>query len=226
VDGDSIADTVRERNRRVFDGAFGAIYGAYIRRERLARLIAKLVWGSDTRPFYASMAAIGQVAGGGTIVDAPCGSGVALRALQPQQRVRYRGFDLSPRMLGRARRYADRLGLHQVELAQADAEGLPLDNASADLFLSYFGLHCFPRPDAALREAARCLRAGGRIVGATIVIGERRLDRLRVRPGTGAFGPVGSPNDLERWLSDAGVTDVEIDRSGVFAVFRGTKTER
>jgi ubiquinone/menaquinone biosynthesis C-methylase UbiE len=226
VDGDSIAATVRERNRRVFEGPFGAIYGAYIRRDRLARLIAKLVWGSDTRPFYASMAAIGKVADGGTIVDAPCGSGVALRALQPRQRVRYRGFDLSPRMLERARSYADRLGLRQVELAQADAEELPLDDAGADLFLSYFGLHCFPHPDAALREAARCLRAGGRIVGATIVIGERRLDRLRVRPGTGAFGPVGSTADLERWLSDAGVTGVEIVRSGVFAVFSGTKTER
>lgn len=226
VAGDSIGATARERNRRVFDGAFGAVYGAYIRRERLARLIARLVWGSDPRAFYASMAAIGQVADGGTIVDAPCGSGVALRALRPEQRVRYLGFDLSPRMLKRARRYAGRLGLRQVELAEADAETLPLAEASADLFLSYFGLHCFPHPDAAVREAARCLRPGGRVVGGTIVIGERRLDRLRVRPGVGAFGPVGTEADLERWLSDAGVDAIEIHRSGVFAVFSGSKTER
>jgi ubiquinone/menaquinone biosynthesis C-methylase UbiE len=226
VRADSIADTARERNRRVFDGAFGSVYGAYIRRERLARLIARLVWGSDTRPFYASMAAIGQVADGGTIVDAPCGSGVAFRAIRPAQPVRYLGFDLSPRMLEQARRYADRLGLHEVELAQADAETLPLEDASADLFLSYFGLHCFPHPDAAVREAARCLRVDGRMVGSTIVLGDRRLDRLRVRPGAGAFGPVGTEADLERWLSDAGVTDVKIDRSGVFAVFSGSKQGR
>jgi hypothetical protein len=54
--------SARERNRRIFEGVFGATYSAYIRCERLARLIAWLVWGSDTRPFYASMAAIGQVA--------------------------------------------------------------------------------------------------------------------------------------------------------------------
>jgi ubiquinone/menaquinone biosynthesis C-methylase UbiE len=222
---DASGDAVRHRNRRVFDGLFGTVYGAYIRRERLARLIARAVWASDTRPFYASMAAVGQVADGGTIVDAPCGSGVALRALRPERRVRYLGFDLSPRMLGQARRYADRLGLRQVELAEADAEALPLEDAGADLFLSYFGLHCFPRPQAAVREAARCLRAGGRLVGATIVIGERRLDRLRVRPGVGAFGPVGTAADLQRWLSDAGVAEVEIERSGVFAVFGGTKAE-
>jgi ubiquinone/menaquinone biosynthesis C-methylase UbiE len=226
VGADSIADTARERNRRVFDGAIGAVYGAYIRRERLARLIAWVLWGSDTRPFYASMAAIGQVADGGTIVDAPCGSGVAFRALGPGHRVRYLGFDLSPRMLDRARRHADRLSLHQVELAEADAESLPIEDASADLFLSYFGLHCFPHPDAAVREAARCLRPGGHLVGSTIVLGNRRLDRLRVRPGAGAFGAVGSEADLEGWLSDAGFAGVEIDRRGVFAVFRGTKPGR
>jgi ubiquinone/menaquinone biosynthesis C-methylase UbiE len=226
VGADSVADTARERSRRVFGGAFGSVYGAYIRRERLARLIARLAWGSDTRPFYASMAAIGQVADGGTIVDAPCGSGVAFRGIRPGQHVRYLGFDLSPRMIEQARRHAVRLGLHQVELAQADAESLPVEDASADLFLSYFGLHCFPHPDAAVREAARCLRPGGRVVGSTIVLGDRRLGRLRVRPGAGAFGPVGTAADLERWLSDAGVTDVEIDRSGVFAVFSGSKPGR
>jgi ubiquinone/menaquinone biosynthesis C-methylase UbiE len=219
----SAPETARERNRRVFDGAFGAVYGSYIRHERLARLIARLAWGSDMRPFYAGMAAIGEVPDGGSIVDAPCGSGVAFRRLRPRQRARYHAFDLSPKMLERARRYAAELGLRQIEFVEADAEALPLEDDSADLFLSYFGLHCLPHPDAAVCEAARCLRPGGRLVGSTIVLGERRLDRLRVRPGVGGFGAVGTEADLGRWLADARLEDARVDRRGVFAFFAAHK---
>jgi SAM-dependent methyltransferase len=217
------ATAIRERNRRVFASPFGAVYDFYIRREPLARLVARLVWHGDVGPFYASMAAISAMPGGSTIVDAPCGSGVALRALRRTQRVRYLGYDLSPEMLRRAGRYAEELGLDQVELAEADVESLPLEDASADLFLSYFGLHCLPDPAAALREAARCLRPGGQLVGGTIVLGTRPLDRLRVRPGAGAYGPVGTAADLGRWLADAGMVQIALDVRGVFAYFEARR---
>jgi SAM-dependent methyltransferase len=211
------ATTIRERNRRVFASPFGAVYDFYIRRERFSQLIARFAWHSDVRPFYASMAAIPAVPDGCTIVDAPCGSGVALRALRPGQRRRYLGYDLSPEMLRRASRRAEKLGLNQVELVEADAESLPLEDGSAHLFLSYFGLHCLPDPAAALREAARCLRPDGRLVGSTIVLGTRPLDRLRVRPGAGAYGPLGTEADLRGWLTGAGMAKVALDVRGVFS---------
>jgi hypothetical protein len=49
-------------------------------RPRLSRVIAKVVWGSDIRPYYVSMAAVTEAPSGGTIVDCPCGAGPALRA--------------------------------------------------------------------------------------------------------------------------------------------------
>ena len=220
----SDAATIRERNQRVFASPFGAVYDFYIRRERLARLIARLAWHSDVRPFYASMAAISAMPDGSTIVDAPCGSGVALRALRKEQRVRYVGYDLSPEMLRRAGRRAEKMGLDQVALREADVEALPVNGGSVDLFLSYFGLHCVPNPAAAVREAARCVRHGGHLVGSTIVPGSRPLDRLRVRPGAGAYGPVGTASDLRAWLADAGLANIALDVRGVFAYFAAHRT--
>jgi ubiquinone/menaquinone biosynthesis C-methylase UbiE len=208
-----------QRNRTLFSGPFGALYSAYIERERFSRLIAHVVWGSDVRPYYASMSAIGEMPDGSTIVDCPCGSGVAFRALRPEQRVRYLAFDLSPAMLRRAHARAWVRGLAQPEFVEAAAANLPLAGGEADLFCSYFGLHCFDDPAGALREAARTLRANGRLIGASIVRGDRPLDRLRVRPGVGGFGAVGESADLRQWLDAAGFSRVEIETSGIFAVF-------
>ena len=213
---------LKERNRRLFDGRLAGVYDFYMRRERVSRAWARLAWGSDVRHYYASMVTIGEVPDGGTIIDCPVGSGVALRGLRPEQRVRYLGFDLSAGMLYRAKREAVRLGLGQVELAAADATDLPVEDDAADLFLSYFGLHCFPDPRAAIAEAMRCLKPDGRLVGASIVTGDRLLDRVRVRPNTGLLGPVGSEEDLRRWLEEAGARNLKLDRRGLFVVFGGT----
>jgi SAM-dependent methyltransferase len=217
------AETTRERNRALFDGAFGRAYSFYIERERLSRLIAALVWGGDVRPFYASMSAIDEVSDGGAIVDAPCGAGVAFRGLRPQQRVRYIALDLSTRMLERARRHASDLGLNQIELVEGDALSVPVGDASVDLFLSYFGLHCFPDPGEAVTEMARCLRPGGRVVGGMITRGRTARHRLLVRPGRGGFGPGGTVEDLERWLESAGFGKVTVNASGLFAYFNAER---
>jgi ubiquinone/menaquinone biosynthesis C-methylase UbiE len=110
------ASGVRERNLEVFEGLFGAVYSFYIRRMWLSRIIAKLAWNSDIRPFFSSMQAIPATPDGGTIIDAPCGAGVAFRTLPQDKDVHYLGFDLSPAMLEAARRRAEELGLRQVRL--------------------------------------------------------------------------------------------------------------
>jgi SAM-dependent methyltransferase len=217
------AQELRDRNRSAFDGRLGGVYDFYMRHEPVSRVWARAVWGSDVRHFYASMVTIGEVPDGGTIVDCPCGSGVALRGLRPEQRVTYLGFDLSREMLFRAEREASRRGLTQPRFATADATDLPVEDSSADLFLSYFGLHCFPDPRAAIAEAIRCLKPEGRLVGASIVTGKRLLDRVRVRPNMGLLGPVGSEEDLRRWLEDAGLQQVKLDRRGLFVVFGGRR---
>jgi ubiquinone/menaquinone biosynthesis C-methylase UbiE len=169
------------------------------------------------------MAAIAGVADGGTIVDAPCGAGVAFRALRPGQRVRYLAVDISARMLMRARARARARGLEQIEFIQADATSIPLEEGGADLFLSYFGLHCLPDPGAAVGEIGRCLRPGGLAVGATVTAPRGLRQRLLLHPGRGPLGPMGDAEDLRRWLEAAELVHPEIRISGAFAYFTATR---
>ena len=100
------------------------------------------------------MEPIARVPAGATIADVPCGGGVALRALSPEQDFRYLAVDLSPKMLMRAERRAQARSL-QIELLEADMTDLPLADEEVDLFLSYSGLHMVPNPGEAVAEIAR-----------------------------------------------------------------------
>jgi SAM-dependent methyltransferase len=212
----------RARNRAGFNGVFGRIYSFLMEPPWLGRVAAAAYWGGDARPFYESMRAIGKLPDGALVVDAPCGAGVAFAGISPHHRLRYLALDLSPAMLERARRRAFALELDQIKLVEGDAEHIPLADGSVDLFLSYWGLHCMPHPDAAVREIARCLRRGGRVIGAMVCLGPRLRQRLILRPGTRVFGPCGTADDLARWLAAAGLTQTRLEVSGPLAYFEAS----
>lgn len=198
---------------------FGAIYSAYMGRPRLGRPIGRALWGGDPGRYYESMAAIGDAPSGATIVDCPCGAGAAFRGLSPDSPVRYVAADLSPSMLRRARRNARRNGLANIEFVETDATGIPLPKGSADLFLSLWGLHCFMDPGGAMAEAARVLKPGGRLVGASFVAGRQSLRQRLIRPGLGDFGRVGTQPEIEAWLGAAGFELSRVERSGPMMFF-------
>jgi SAM-dependent methyltransferase len=199
---------------------FGVAYSTFMERPRLSRLISRTVLGGDDKPYYDSMSAIAEVGEGGTIVDCPCGAGPALRALRPSAQVRYVAADLSPSMIRRARKRAQARGLDSVEFIEASATDLPVATDDVDLFLSFWGLHCFEDPAAALKEAARVLKPGGRFVGCCFVRGSDSLrQRLLVRPGSGDFGRPGTEEEVERWLADAGFDPIDSERSGPMFFF-------
>lgn len=77
--------------------------------------------------------------------------------------VRLTGIELSPAMLALAQREAAAIG-RQVELREGDAEALPFADVSFDTVICTLSLCTIPDDRAAIREAHRVLRPGGRFI--------------------------------------------------------------
>ena len=99
---------------------------------------------------------------GRRVIDACCGTGdLALAFAHAGARVL--GVDFTPEMLLRARAKAEARSL-PAAFVHADALHLPVASASAEIASVAFGLRNLADPDAGLRELARVLKPGGRLL--------------------------------------------------------------
>ena len=100
---------------------------------------------------------------GRRVLEIGCGAAQCARWLASRG-ARVVAFDLSAAQLAQAQRLAARTGIG-VPLLQADAQHIPLANASVDVACRAFGALPFVADSAGvLREVFRVLRPGGRLV--------------------------------------------------------------
>lgn len=206
------------------DHPWAAFYDFVIEHEQVARAGWWLAMGSDVRLLHDAAAEIGRLPDGATVLDVPCGGGVALRGLRPGRQVRYLASDISPAMLARTAANAAARGLPGLTLLQTDVGRLPLADGTVDLCVSFTGLHCFPDPEAAVHELARVLRPGGVLTGSAFLNDTgRRYDVMRrVGRAAGLLGRSASRDELARWL-EVGFEDVRLRTSGALVYFRGVR---
>ena len=97
------------------------------------------------------------------LLDLGTGTGRMLELLAPRAD-RAIGIDGSHAMLNLARQRIDRSGLRNVQLRQGDIYALPVERDGYDVVVVHQVLHYLDEPARSIREAARVLRPGGRLL--------------------------------------------------------------
>ncbi|MBV1704921.1 MAG: methyltransferase domain-containing protein, partial [Hyphomicrobiales bacterium] len=148
-------------------------------------------------------AAILDLAGPGpfrALLDLGAGTGRTLELLSPRAE-RATGIDLNPAMLGGARARIERAGLRGVQLRQGDLYAAPAARDSFDLAIVHQVLHYLDDPARALREAARALAPGGRLI--VVDFAPHSHEDLRTGHAHRRLG-FGS-DEVAGWLEEAGL---------------------
>ena len=190
-----------------------ALYDAGVKHAGIAKLGAWTMWGAGLGRMFTDIERLADVPFGASVLDIPCGGGLAFRGLRTGQAVRYIAADISPYMLTRARREAGRRDVHDaIEFVEADVTALQFADASFDLCVTYNGLHCLPDPRAALAELVRVLRPGGTLRGTSCVAGQgaRKDAIIAMSRRAGVFGNPPHTGQIEKWLTEFGLDGVTL----------------
>ncbi|PWV62338.1 class I SAM-dependent methyltransferase [Plasticicumulans acidivorans] len=126
-----------------------------------APLYDRLVARATEPARRASLARLAVPAGGSVLI---LGIGTGLDIPWLPAGPLYRGIDLTPAMLERARPRAAARAELRLELAVGDAQALELPAASVDAVVAHLIIAVVPDPARALAEVARVLRPGGRLL--------------------------------------------------------------
>lgn len=122
-----------------------------------------------------------NVQDGEHVLEVAVGTGLSFQALlRLNPNGHTDGIDLTPAMLRRARRRAERTGVTAYRLAPGNAFDLAFADATFDLLLNSYMVDMVPEADFVplLQEYRRVLKPGGRLVMMNMTLGERWYNQL------------------------------------------------
>jgi SAM-dependent methyltransferase len=141
------------------------------------------------------------------LLDIGTGTGRILELLAPVSE-RSVGLDVSRDMVAAARAKLGQARLSRASVRQGDLHRPPFEAASFDVAVMHHVLHLLDDPGEAIVDAARLLRAGGRLLVADFA--PHQLEFLRQRHGHRHLGI--DDRDMRSWAAHGGL-EIEAERT-------------
>ncbi len=195
---DSVHSVVRDRYAKVAKGdsccgGGGSCCGGEPASRTAAGQLASTEWGytfdelkklpdgADLALGCGNPTALASLEAGQTVVDLGSGGGIDcfLAAKRVGDGGHVIGVDMTPEMIERARKNAEKSGAHNVEFRLGEIEHLPVGDGNADVVISNCVINLSPDKKAVFAEAHRILKPGGTLMVSDLVVSEALPERLQ-----------------------------------------------
>ena len=158
--------------------------------------------------------AIAALKPGETVIDLGCGGGFDcfLAARRVGKKGQVIGVDMTPEMIHKARENAAKGKVQNVDFRLGEIEHLPVADGTADVILSNCVINLSPDKPQVFAEAARVLKAGGRLAISDVVAIAPIPSKVKrdLQAHSGCIAGSATVPETERMLKKAGFSNVRI----------------
>jgi arsenite methyltransferase len=162
--------------------------------------------------------ALASIQPGETVVDLGSGGGFDcfLAAKEVGETGRVLGVDMTPDMISKARRNAEKIQTNNIEFRLGEIEHLPIADNTADIIMSNCVINLSPDKMSVYRDAFRVLKPGGRLAISDVVATAPLPDDIRndLALLSACIGGAATLEETKNMLEEAGFVEILVTPKG------------